>query len=88
MAKKMIARTIKTTEVDVLALDLITAEPCNIHFTLAGAFKKESDILKACVKLHHNDAVKLVHVVNVDEVENLYGIPEEVFIANATIINK
>ena len=83
MARKpIVSRTIKTTEVVALCINLQTEEPFNKKFVLSGSFKDNKALLKAIQK-QDTDEVKAVHVVSCEEVENLYGMAEEEFVSLA-----
>ena len=93
MARKvMITRTIKSTLVNVLCLDISTAEPCNKGFTLPGTMVdsegklKEKAAMKIIAEMCSNSTVKPVAVVGYDVVEKLYGIAEATFIANSVVL--
>lgn len=84
MARKpMVTRTITTTEVTVLCMDVVTVEPFNKTVTLPREYKNDKAILKAVAGLLENDTTKVVHIVDKKVVETLYGMPEQVFIDNA-----
>lgn len=78
--KRMVTRTVQTTEVFVLALDVETAEPQNIKVLLAGTFKDKASALKSAKKVAENDTLKLVQVVGMEVHEDLYGMSEDEFI--------
>ena len=81
--KRMVTRTVQTTEAFVLALDVESAEPQNINVLLAGTFKDKEAILKAAKKVAETETLKLVQVVGFNVNEDLYGMSEEKFLANA-----
>ncbi len=88
MARKpMVTRTIVTTKVNVLCLDIQSAEPFNKVVTLPRTYKDEKKLLKKVEEVVNTDDVKAVHVVDKEEVETLYGMTEQVFITNATILD-
>ena len=77
MAKKpMITRTIQTTEVTVLCMDIPQGEPFNKDVTLPRTYKDNTAMLKAAAAIIDTDEVK----------ETLYGMTEADFIANAIIL--
>ena len=83
MARKpIVSRTITSTEVVALCINLQTEEPFNKKFILSGTYKDNKALLKAIQK-QDTDEVKAVHVVDSKEVENLYGMAEEEFISLA-----
>ena len=86
MKKPMVTRTILTTEVTVLCLDLIKAEPFNKTVTLPRTYKDEKAMMKKVSAIIDNDEVKAVHVVDTKVNETLYGMTEEQFISMAEIL--
>lgn len=91
MAKEsMITRTIKTTLANVLCLDIESGEACNRSFLIPREPKKEKEILKfAEAQLSVSEpAVHPVHVVDVQVMEELYGMTESKFLANAEKISR
>lgn len=87
MAKiPMITRTIQTTEVDVLCMDVMQGEPCNRQVTLPRTYKDNTAMLKAAAAVIDNDEIKAVHIVHSEVKETLYGMKETDFIANAEIL--
>nr|DAQ98393.1 MAG TPA: hypothetical protein [Caudoviricetes sp.] len=88
MARKpMVTRTIATTKVNVLCLDINSAEPFNKVVALPRTYKDEKKLLKKVEEVVNTDEVKAVHVVGKEEVETLYGMTEQDFITNATILD-
>ena len=88
MARKpMVTRTIVTTKVNVLCLDIQSAEPFNKEVTLPRTYKDEKKLLKKVEEVVNTDDVKAVHIVDKTEVETLYGMTEQDFIDNATILD-
>lgn len=97
MRKAMVTRTVLSTRVNALCLDVESAEPMNQEFNLSGVYGKttkdengnktfevdEKKLLKACQKAFDTDAVKVVHIVDSEVVENLYGMDENEFLARA-----
>lgn len=88
MARKpMVTRTIITTKVIVLCLDVNSAEPFNETVTLPRTYKDEKKLLKSVEELINTDTVKAVHIVSKKEIETLYGMTEQDFINNAKILD-
>ena len=88
MARKpMVTRTIVTTKVNVLCLDIKSAEPFNKVVTLPRTYKDEKKLLKKVEEVVNTDEVKAVHVVDKEEVETLYGMSEQDFINNAVVLD-
>lgn len=88
MARKpMVTRTIVTTKVNVLCLDIDKAEPFNKEVVLPRTYKDEKKLLKVVEEVVNNEHVKAVHIVDKAEVETVYGMAEQQFIDNATILD-
>lgn len=88
MARKpMVTRTIVTTKANVLCLDIKSAEPFNRIVTLPRTYKDEKKLHKKVEEVVNTDDIKAVHVVDKEEVETLYGMSEQDFITNATILD-
>lgn len=88
MARKpMVTRTIVTTKVNVLCFDIKSAEPFNKAVTLPRTYKDEKKLLKKVEEVVNTDDVKAVHIVDKEEVETLYGMTEQAFITNATVLD-
>ena len=87
MAKTpMITRTIQTTEVNVLCMDIKQGEPFNTTVTLPRTYKDNAAMLKAAAAVIDNEDTKAVHIVASEVNDTLYGMKETDFIANADIL--
>jgi hypothetical protein len=82
----MVTRTMQTTKVNVLCLEIEKAEPFNKDLTLAGTFKDQKSLMKAVSASVDNEQQKAVHVVHSEVVETLYGMTEDEFIKNAKVL--
>ena len=88
MARKpMVTRTIVTTKVNVLCIDIQSTEPFNKSVALPRTYKDDKKLLKKVEDLVNTDDVKAVHIVDKEEIETLYGMSEQDFINNATILD-
>lgn len=88
MARKpMVTRTIITTKVNVLCLEIQSAEPFNKVVTLPRTYKDDKKLLKKVEEVVNTDDVKAVHIVDKKEIETLYGMSEQDFIDHATILD-
>lgn len=83
----MVTRTITTTKVSVLCLDVQTVEPFNKEVILPRTFKDDKKLFKKVEELVNNDDVKAVHIVAKEEVETLYGMSEQEFIESAKVLD-
>lgn len=86
MRTPMITRTIQTTEVTVLCIDTVKAEPFNRTLTLPRTYKDDKHIMKKVSSMIDTDDVKAVKVVDTVVKETLYGMSEDAFIAGAEIL--
>lgn len=81
MARKpMITRTILSTKVTTLSINLETAEPYNETFILPRTYKDDKTILKILSKSHDDDQHKIVAVVATEVMQKKYGMTEQEFI--------
>ena len=88
MARKpMVTRTITTTKVNALCLDVLTSEPCNKVAVLPRTYKDDKTLLKKTQELIETDNLKVVHIVDKEEVETLYGMTEQDFIEKAVVLD-
>lgn len=88
MARKpMVTRTIITTKVIVLCLDVNSAEPFDETVTLPRTYKDDKKLLKSVEEVINTDTVKAVHIVDKKEIETLYGMTEQDFINNAKVLD-
>ena len=81
-----VTRTIQTTKVNVMCLDIEKGEPFNQEVTLPRTYKDEKAILKQVEKIINSDTVKAVHIVDCHVDETLYGMTEQRFIELAEVI--
>lgn len=92
----MVTRTITATKVNALCINIDTAEPFNKTLIISGTYKDEKSMLKAATSvlenetieglLGVNDRVKVVHIVESEEIETLYGMTEQEFIQRAKVL--
>lgn len=81
-----VTRTIQTTNANVLCLNIEEGEPFNTEVTIPRTYKNDKDMMKAIEPIINTDTVKAVHIVRSEIVETLYGMTEQDFINNATIL--
>lgn len=82
----MVTRTITTTEVNVMCLDIEHGEPINKDVVVSRTFKDDEKLLKEVKKIIETDTIKAVHIVDKVEVETLYGMSEQEFIEHAKVL--
>ncbi len=81
-----VTRTIQTTKVNVLCLDVQQDEPFNIEVVLPRTYKDEKAMLKQIEGVVNTDTIKAVHIVTHEVQETRYGMTEQKFIENAEIL--
>lgn len=89
MAKtRMVTRTVKGTLITALCLDLETAEPQNVVTQIIPRIKDSNKEIAALRKKLDSDTFKFVAVVDREDTAEIYGMPEEEFLAHAVKIDK
>lgn len=86
MRERMVTRTVKASDVTILAVNLDTKETFEESVLLSTPMKDEKSIMKYLVKHYDDETKKAVSILNIDEIENLYGMSETDFIAQAKIL--
>lgn len=87
MRKPMVTRAFKATKLNVLCLDTNSCEPENKVITIAGTFEDAKKALKAAQKVIDTEEYKAVKIVDSEEVETLYGMDVNKFIAEAVVLD-
>lgn len=82
----MVTRTITTTKVNVMCLDIETGEPCNMNAVVPRTYKDDETLLKKVKEVLETETLKPVHVVDKEEIETLYGMSEQEFIEHAEVL--
>ena len=82
----MVTRTITTTKVNVMCLDIMTGEPCNMVTVVPRTYKDDETLLKKVKEVIETETLKAVHVVDKEEIETLYGMSEQEFIEHARVM--
>lgn len=81
-----VTRTIQTTKVNVLCLDIQAGEPFNKEVVLPRTYKDEKSMLKQAESVINTDEIKAVHIVSYEVQETRYGMTEQKFIELADIL--
>ena len=83
----MVTRTIKTTKAIIIGADMVNNALVEYEEILPRTYKDDKAILKAVSKKQdENSTVKAVAVKSVVIEDTLYGMDEELFIANAKVL--
>lgn len=86
MAESMVTRTIIATKALIMGVNLSTSAVEDITISLPRTYKDEKSVLKAAEKIG-KEGYKFVMVKSFEKTETLYGMPESVFIENASILD-
>ena len=81
-----VTRTIDTTTVTVLCLNVVEGEPFNKTITLPRTYKDEKALMKKVSAVIDNETEKAVHIVESHVDSTLYGMSEEKFIELAEVL--
>ena len=81
-----VTRTITTTKVNVLCMDLVNREPINVDIVVPREYKEEDKLFKAVAKVVDNEERKAVQITKSEVIETLYGMTEQKFIENAEVL--
>ena len=76
--ERMITRTIKSADVEVMTIDTTTAE-VKIECYTTEPQENEEKYLKVLRKAYETDTFKLVKIESIEIYENLYGMTETEF---------
>lgn len=82
----MVTRTIVATKANVMCLDVQAGEPFNKEVTVPRTYKDTDSLLKKVKPLIETDTIKAVHIIDVEEIETLYGMTEQEFIQYAQVL--
>lgn len=82
----MVTRTITTTKVNVMCLDIETGEPFNKTVVVPRTYKDDEKLLKKVKEVLETETLKPVNIVDKEEIETLYGMKEQDFIEHAEVL--
>lgn len=82
----MVTRTIQTTKVNAICLNIVEQKPFEKEYILSGVYKDNKHLMKALENVANDDAHKVVHVKSTEIVETLYGMTEQEFISYAKVL--
>lgn len=86
--KRVVSRTITSTEAKVLCVDITTNATTTVEVDLSGVYKDTKALMKAVRNALETETLKPVHVEATKEVEALYVMPEQQFINLAEKVDK
>ena len=79
----MITRTILGTKASVITVDTTNMTASTKDFTIGGEWTDNNKLLKALKKTYETDTLVLSAIGKAEKIEKLYGMTEELFMANA-----
>jgi hypothetical protein len=82
----MVTRTVYTTEVQVMCMNIEKVAVETITVTLLGGISDDATILKKVKEKIETETLKPVHIQSAKEIESLYGMTEEDFVKIASIL--
>lgn len=85
--KRVVSRAFKGAEVQVLAMNIETAEPFNKTIELPIQIKNEDKLLAYLRENFDTDETKIVHVVSYQDKITLRAMTEVDFIANSYVLD-
>ena len=86
MRRPQVTRTITTSTISVLALDVDKSEVVKTSYVLSGTRTKGEATLREVQKLYNTDTIKVVAIQDIAINTALYGMSEEDFIKYAHIL--
>lgn len=76
----MVTRTITTTRVKALVVDITTSQTSEKDFVLPRTYKDDISVLKTAEKMFNTEAQKIVHIISAQVETCLYGMSENEFV--------
>ena len=81
--QKMVTRSMKVTETQVLMVNLDTQTTETTVVFMPNTYKDDKALMKALEKVYADSNLKPVHVTTSTVIEKLYGMTEKAFLDNA-----
>lgn len=76
----MVTRTIVSTKVKVLCMDLINRQPIEKVFVLARTYKDDNAVMKMLCKEYDSEELKVTAILEKTETKEIYGMSETRFV--------
>lgn len=83
----VVSRTIKSTVVQAMTVDVETGEVFIKSYVLSRTYKTNDLILKKLRKQHETDTVKIVQIMDAKVETHKYSMSEDTYIANAEVVD-
>lgn len=78
-----VTRTIQTTKVNALCVDVEEQKTFEGEYILSGTYKDEKHLFKALEKVANDEIHRVAHILHSEVIETLYGMSEQDFIKYA-----
>ena len=82
----MVTRTISVTKCKVMCCDVEAGDTIIEEVTVPRTYKNDEQLMKVVKSVLETEQIKPVHIVAKEVVETLYGMTEQMFIENATVL--
>ena len=82
----MVTRTITTTKVTVMCCDIEAGDTITEQITVPRSYKNNEALMKVVKPLLETEQIKPVAILQSEVVETLYGMTEQQFIENASVL--
>lgn len=82
----MVTRTITTTKVIVMCVDVEAGEVFSKEVTVPRTYKDNESLLKTVKPIIETETLKAVSIASKTEIETLYGMTEQNFIEHASVL--
>lgn len=83
----MVTRTIPTTSVKIVCVNLNDRSVFEQNLTLPRTYKDENKLMKQIELVLKNEPIKAISIIGTEVHETLYGMSEQDFIKNATVLD-
>ncbi len=82
----MVTRTITTTKATVMCCDIEAGDTITEQITVPRSYKNNEALMKVVKPLLETEQIKPVAILQSEVVETLYGMTEQQFIENASVL--
>lgn len=86
-SRDMTTRTMESTIVEVLCMDLVEQKPLTQVITLPKKYSDDTKIMKA-LQSYNTDEVKIVSVIGSEVKKELRGITDELFLKYSVVLDE
>lgn len=86
--QRMVTRTIVTTKVKALCMDLVNRQPIEKIFNLPRTYKNDNAILKILCKQCDSEELKVTAILEKEVTKDIYGMVEWKFLELAEKLDK